>query len=61
MHDNLQQKYKISVFQILKMRKAFSNFDFNSTVRKKLHRAMQLFRNKVIERFSLTNHTENPD
>ena len=61
MHDNLQQKYKISVFQILKIRKAFTKFDFNSTVRKKLHRAMQLLRNKVIERFSLTNHIENPD
>ena len=35
MNDNLQEKYKNSVFQILKVCKAFSNFDFNSTNRKK--------------------------
>ena len=35
MYDNSLQKYKNSVFQILKMCKAFSNFDFNSTIRKK--------------------------
>ena len=28
-HDNLLEKYKNSVFQILKICKAFSNFDFN--------------------------------
>ena len=34
MYDNLQEKYINSVFQILKLCKAFSNFDFNSTIRK---------------------------
>ena len=34
-YDSLQEKYKSSVFQILKICKAFSNFDFNSTIRKK--------------------------
>ena len=29
MYDNLQDKYKISVFEILKICKAFNNFDFN--------------------------------
>ena len=32
--DNLQEKYKNSVFQILKTCKALSNFDFNLTIRK---------------------------
>ena len=35
MYDNFQEKYKNSVFQILKICKVFSNFDFNLTVRKK--------------------------
>ena len=35
MYDNLQEKYKITVFQILKICKPFKNFDFNSTIRKK--------------------------
>ena len=35
MYDNLQEKYKNSVFQILKICKAFSNFDFNLTIREK--------------------------
>ena len=35
MFDNLQEKYKNSDFQILKICIAFSNFDFNLTVRKK--------------------------
>ena len=35
MYDNLQEKYISSVFQILKICKAFSNFDFNWTIRKK--------------------------
>ena len=34
MYNNLQEIYKNSVFQILKIRKAFSNFDFNSAVKK---------------------------
>ena len=50
MYDNLQEKYKYSVFQILKIRKAFSNFDFNSTIKEKIHWVVQLFGNKVIER-----------
>ena len=29
MYDNLQEKYISSVFQILKICKAFSNFDFS--------------------------------
>ena len=33
MYDNLQEKYRNSVFQILKICKAFSNLDFNSTIR----------------------------
>ena len=35
MYGNLQEKYKNIAFQILKTYKAFSNFDFNSTIRKK--------------------------
>ena len=34
-NGNLQEKYKNIVFQILKIYKAFSNFDYNSTIRKK--------------------------
>ena len=36
-YDNFQEKYKNSVFQILKICKAFSNFDFNSTIERKIH------------------------
>ena len=61
MYDNLQEKYKNSVFQILKIRKAFSNFDFNSAIRKKIQWVVQLFGNKVIERFLLTSQTEHPN
>ena len=43
MNDNLQEKYKNSVFQILKVCKAFSNFDFNPTNKKKKHWVVQLF------------------
>ena len=60
MYDNLQEKYKNSVFQILKINKAFSNFDFNSTIRKKVHWVVQLFGNKVIEKLSLTSQSEHP-
>ena len=35
MYGNSQKKYKNIAFQILKIYKAFSNFDFNSTIRKK--------------------------
>ena len=58
MYSNLQKKYKNSVFQILKICKAFSNFDFNSTIRKKIHWVVI---NKVIQRFSLTDQTEDPN
>ena len=61
MYDNLQEKYKNSVFQILKICQAFSNFDFNSTTSKKIHWVVQLFGNKVTERFSLTRQTEHPN
>ena len=37
MYGHLQEKYKKSVFQILKKCKAFSNFDFNLTIRKKIY------------------------
>ena len=60
-YDNLQEKYKNRVFQILKICKAFSNFDFNLTIKKKLHWIVELFGNKVIERFSLTSQTEHPN
>ena len=60
-YDSLQEKYKSSVFQILKICKAFSNFDFNSTIRKKIRWVVQLFGNKAIERFSLTSHTGHPN
>ena len=60
MYSNLQKKYKNSVFQILKICKAFSNFDFNSTIRKKIHWVVQLFGIKVLEKFSLTSQTEHP-
>ena len=35
MHRSLQEKYTNIAFQILKIHKAFSNFDYNSTIRKK--------------------------
>ena len=34
-YGNLQEKYKNSVFQILKICKMFSNFDINLTIREK--------------------------
>ena len=57
---NLQEKHKNSVFQTLKIRKAFSNFDFHLAIRKKIHWVAQLFENKFMERFSLTSQTEHP-
>ena len=57
MYEYFQEKYKNSVFQILKICKAFRNSDFNSTDRKEIHWIVQLFGNKVIERFSLTRQT----
>ena len=61
MYDNLQEKYKNSVFQILKIYKAFSSFDFNSTIREIIQWVVQMFGHKVIERFSLTGQTEHPN
>ena len=61
MYHKLLEKYKDSVFQILKIGKAFSNFGLNLTIRKKIHLVVQLFKKKVIERFSLTSHTEHPN
>ena len=61
MYYNLLEKYNNSVFLILKIYKAFSNFDFNSTIRKKIHWVVQLFGNKVIEKFSFTSQTEHPN
>ena len=53
MYYNLRKKYNNSVFLILKIYKAFSNFDFNSTTWKKIHWVVQLFGDKVIERILL--------
>ena len=61
MHYNFLEKYKNSVFHILKICKAFSNFDFNSTIRNKIHWDVQLFGNKLIERISLTSQAEHPN
>ena len=58
MYDNLQEKYKNSLFQILKIWKAFSNFNLSI---KKIHWIVQLYGRKVIERFSLTSQTEHPN
>ena len=52
MCNNLQEKCKNSVFQILKISKAFSNFHFNLTIRKKIPWVVQLFGSKVMEKFS---------
>ena len=56
-----KRNIKNSVFQILKICKSFTNFDFNSTSRKKIHWVWQLFGNKIIERFSLTIQAEHPN
>ena len=61
MYDKLLEKHKNNVIQILKIGKAFSHVDFNSTIRKKIHLVVQLFGNKVIERFPLTSHTDHPN
>ena len=61
MYDKLLEKHKNNVFQILKIGKASSRFDFNLTIRKKTHLVMQLFGNKVIERFPLTSPTDHPN
>ena len=46
------------VFQILKIYKRFSYFDYNSTIRKEIHWIVHLFENKVIWKFLLTSQTE---
>ena len=52
MYDDLLEEYKNSVFQVSKICKGFM---------KKIHWNVQLFRNKIIERFSLTSQTEHPN
>ena len=52
---------KRNVFQISKIGKAFSHFDFDSTIWKKIYLVVQLFGNKVTERFPLTSHTDHPN
>ena len=45
MYGNLQKKYENIVFQILKIYKAFSNFGYNSTIRKNysgLHNCLEI-------------------
>ena len=61
MYDKLLEKHKNSVFQILKIGKRFSQFDFNSTIWKKIHLVVHLFGNKVIKRFPLTSHSDHPN
>ena len=61
MYDKLLEKQKNSVFQILKIGKRFSQFDFNLIIWKKIHLVVHLFGNKVIERFPLTSHSDHPD
>ena len=46
-----------TVFSDLKKIESIRNFDFDRPIRKK-NRTVQLFGNKVIEKFSLTSHTE---
>ena len=58
MYGKLLEKHKNSVFKILKIGKASSDFDFNLTIRKKIHLVVQLSGNKVIERFLLTGHID---
>ena len=42
MYGKVVEKHKNSVFQILKIAKAFSHFDFNTTIRKKMHLVVQI-------------------
>ena len=51
MYNNLQEIYKYSVLLILKKCKVLRDFNFISTIRKKIHWVVQLIGNKVIERF----------
>ena len=61
MYHNLFENYNNSGFLILKICKAFCSFDFNSTIRKKIHWIVQFFGNKAIERISLTSSNEHPN
>ena len=61
MYYSLLEKYNNSVFLILKMCKTYGNFDFNSTLTKKIHWVVQLFENKVVERVFLTSRNEHPN
>ena len=45
MYGKLLEKHKNSVFHISKIDKVFSHFDFNSTIRKKIHLIAELFGN----------------
>ena len=58
MYDKLLDKH---VFQISKTGKAFSHFDFDRTIWKKMHLVVHLFGNKITERFPLTSHTDHPN
>ena len=42
MYDKVVEKHKNNVFQTLKIGKAFSQFDFNSAIRKKIHLVVQI-------------------
>ena len=55
-YDNFREKYK-NVFKILKLCKAFSNFDFSSAIREKIEWVLQLFGNN----FSLTSQAGYPN
>ena len=61
MFDKSPEKYKNIAFQILKICKTLSNFDFNSIIRRKIYWVVKLFGNTVIERFSLISQTEHPN
>ena len=61
MYYNFLEKYNNSVFLILKICKAFSKFDFNLTIRKKICWIAQFFGNKAIDRISLTSRNEHPN
>ena len=56
MYDNLQEKYKKSVFQILDICKAFTNFGFNSTIGKS-NCVVQFLKIKIMKRFLLISQT----
>ena len=66
MYDNLQEKYKNSVSQILKIRKIktlerLAILILLRQLGKKYIGLCNSFGNKVIERFSFTSHTEHPN